>query len=184
MSEQNLTEIKRSMYCGLVRSEHIGKTIVLKGWVRHRRDHGGLIFVDLIDRTGHCQVVLNPEEMDRKHFDQAHALRDEYVIAVEGLVRERPDGTINTNYATGEIELMTERWEYFIARCFCFSIIVFLKSSLLSKAFIISAICGWLTSFTKIPASPMISTVEGVFIAITGTPQYILSIIGMFKYSP
>ena len=111
MGETDLTTAKRSMYCGDVRADHIGQTIVLKGWVRHRRDHGGLIFIDLIDRVGHCQVVLNPEEMDREKFEQAHALRDEYVIAVEGLVRARPAEAVNANYATGEIEVMTQEWE-------------------------------------------------------------------------
>ena len=99
------------MYCGQVRPEHIGQTILLKGWVRHRRDHGGLIFIDLIDREGHCQVVLNPQEMDPEHFEQAHDLRDEFVLAVEGEVRRRPEGTANPNYATGEVELKVTRWE-------------------------------------------------------------------------
>jgi len=99
------------MYCGQVRREHVGQTIILKGWVRHRRDHGGLIFIDLIDREGLCQVVLNLETMDREHFEQAHALRDEYVLAIEGVVRPRPEGTVNPNLPTGEIEVATTRWE-------------------------------------------------------------------------
>ena len=108
---QDLTTAPRSMYCGHVRREQIGQSLILKGWVRHRRDHGGLIFVDLIDRTGHCQVVLDPQTMDPEHFAQAHALRDEYVLAVEGVVRERPEGTANSSYPTGEVELLTRRWE-------------------------------------------------------------------------
>ncbi|MCX7046167.1 MAG: aspartate--tRNA ligase [Candidatus Sumerlaeota bacterium] len=110
-AEMDLRTAKRTMYCGQARAQHIGQTIILKGWVRHRRDHGGLIFVDLIDREGHCQVVLNPQEMDPQHFELAHTLRDEFVVAVEGLVRARPEGTVNPNYATGEVELKTQRWE-------------------------------------------------------------------------
>jgi aspartyl-tRNA synthetase len=102
---------KRTHYCGDLRRDHIGQIVVLKGWVHRRRDHGGLIFIDLRDRTGLCQVVLNPETMNRDDFDKAHALRNEYVLAVEGCVNARPEGTVNPNIATGEIEVPANHFE-------------------------------------------------------------------------
>ncbi len=102
---------RRTHYCGELRSDNIGEVVVLKGWVHRRRDHGGLIFIDLRDRTGLCQVVLNPETMNRDDFDKAHALRNEYVLAVEGCVNARPEGTVNPNIATGEIEVRVSIFE-------------------------------------------------------------------------
>ena len=93
----------RSHYCGQVDRSHIGEEIAVAGWVHRRRDHGGVIFVDLRDREGLLQVVFDPGDPDT--FAEAERLRGEYVLAVRGLVRERPEGTINPDLATGEVEL-------------------------------------------------------------------------------
>ncbi len=90
--------------CGSLRLDDAGKTVTLKGWVNRRRDLGGLIFIDLRDRFGTTQVVLNPQIAPAAH-ELASSLRNEYVIAVEGVVRQRPEGTANPKMATGEIEL-------------------------------------------------------------------------------
>jgi aspartyl-tRNA synthetase len=89
----------------------VGKTLVLKGWVHHRRDHGGLIFIDLRDRTGLCQVVLDPSRMNPDTFKQAHAIRSEYVLAVRGKLTPRIEGCVNANLPTGEVELEVEEFE-------------------------------------------------------------------------
>jgi aspartyl-tRNA synthetase len=89
----------------------VGKTLVLKGWVHHRRDHGGLIFIDLRDRTGLCQVVLDPSRMNPDTFKQAHAIRSEYVLAVRGKLTPRIEGCVNPNLPTGEVELEVEEFE-------------------------------------------------------------------------
>jgi aspartyl-tRNA synthetase len=99
-----LPEHKRTIYCGLLRPEHIGQEVVLCGWVHRRRDHGGLVFVDLRDREGLVQVVINPEGSADAHA-KADALRVEYVLSVRGVVRRRPDGTENANLPTGEVEV-------------------------------------------------------------------------------
>jgi aspartyl-tRNA synthetase len=98
---------KRSHYCGEVQSEHSGKKVVLMGWVQSRRDHGGLIFIDLRDRTGIVQISFNPEVHATAHR-KARSLRNEYVIAVRGKVSGRPEGTINPDLKTGEIEILAE----------------------------------------------------------------------------
>jgi len=108
---EDLRFASRTCYCGEVRASHIGQRVVLKGWIHSRRDHGGLIFIDLRDREGLCQVVLDPQAMDKAHFDQAHRLRDEWVLAIEGVVRERPEGTVNPNLPTGEVEVAADRFE-------------------------------------------------------------------------
>ncbi|OPX88744.1 MAG: Aspartate--tRNA ligase [Pelotomaculum sp. PtaB.Bin104] len=100
-------ELKRSHYCGSLRSEHAGQQVVLMGWAQRRRDHGGLIFVDLRDRSGLVQVVFSPE-LHEAAFHQAEAVRNEYVLAVIGTVRERPEGTANPNLATGEVEVLAQ----------------------------------------------------------------------------
>lgn len=102
---------RRTYYCGELRRDNIEEVVVLKGWINRRRDHGGLIFIDLRDRTGLCQVVLNPETMSREDFNKAHALRNEGVLAVEGSVTARPEGTVNPNIATGEIEVRVSIFE-------------------------------------------------------------------------
>ena len=94
----------RSEYCGLVNRRHLGQTVTLYGWVHRRRDHGGVIFVDLRDREGLVQVVCNPDSPET--FKTADRLRAEYVIRVEGSVRERPAGTVNPGLASGEVEVL------------------------------------------------------------------------------
>ena len=101
-------EWERSNFCGELTKEHIGKTVTLMGWVQSRRDHGGVIFVDLRDRNGLCQIVFNPER-DPKIHQTAEHLRDEWVIAVKGKVTPRTEETINPNLKTGEIEVMAEQ---------------------------------------------------------------------------
>ena len=93
----------RSHYCGHVDRALIGEDIAVAGWVHRRRDHGGVIFVDLRDREGLLQVVFDPSDPDT--FAEAERLRGEYVLAVRGRVRARPEGTVNPDLATGEVEL-------------------------------------------------------------------------------
>ncbi|MDE0005992.1 MAG: aspartate--tRNA ligase [Rhodospirillaceae bacterium] len=93
----------RSHYCGQVNRSHIGEKIAVAGWVHRRRDHGGVIFVDLRDREGLLQVVFDPGDPDT--FAEAERLRGEYVLAVHGRVRARPEGTVNPDLASGEVEL-------------------------------------------------------------------------------
>jgi aspartyl-tRNA synthetase len=102
--------MKRTDYCGELRIGHAGRRVTLEGWLFRRRDHGGLIFVDLRDREGIVQVVFNPETAPEAH-GAAHALRNEYVFRVEGTVRERPAGTVNPHLPTGEVEVMADRLE-------------------------------------------------------------------------
>ncbi len=103
MSE-SLTGLKRSHYCGTVKKDLVGQEVTLMGWVHRRRDHGGVIFVDLRDREGLVQIVFNPE-IGEELFQKAEAVRNEYVLAVVGTVGLRPEGTINPNLTTGEIEV-------------------------------------------------------------------------------
>ena len=94
----------RTAHAGLLSSEDIGNQVRVAGWVATRRDHGGVLFVDLRDASGIVQVVINPEEQPDLD-DVTHALRDEFCISVLGSVRARPEGTINPDLATGEIEI-------------------------------------------------------------------------------
>jgi len=100
--------LKRTHHCGNLRKEHTGQQTVLMGWVQRRRDHGGLIFVDLRDRSGLVQVVFNSDAAEEA-FRTAQILRSEYVLAVAGEVALRPEGTENPNLATGEIEVLGQR---------------------------------------------------------------------------
>jgi aspartyl-tRNA synthetase len=100
-----LGDWKRSCYCGEPRANAVGKELTLFGWVRTRRDHGGVIFVDLRDRSGICQIVFNPEVNATAH-EKAKQLRSEDVIAVQGSLSRRSPETINPDLATGEVELM------------------------------------------------------------------------------
>ena len=93
----------RSHYCGDINRSDIGSDIEISGWVHKRRDHGGVIFLDIRDLHGIVQVVFNPDL--KEVFDKADSCRSEFVVNIQGLVRERIDGAINTKMATGEIEL-------------------------------------------------------------------------------
>ena len=101
--------MKRSCYCGKVDESFIGKEVVVSGWVHSRRDHGGVIFIDLRDREGLVQIVFQPEK--KEIFIQAERLRSEYVLCVKGLVRNRPEGTINQNMYTGKVEIVVSALE-------------------------------------------------------------------------
>ena len=95
---------KRTHTCGDLRGTDTGKTVILMGWVHHRRDHGGLVFVDLRDRYGVTQIVFDPQLADKVH-KQSHLIRNEWVLAVKGAVSRRPEGTVNPKLPTGEIEV-------------------------------------------------------------------------------
>ena len=94
----------RSHYCGLVTEAQLGQTVSLCGWVNRRRDHGGVIFVDVRDREGYVQVVCDPDRAEM--FVVAESLRNEFCIQVKGLVRSRPEGTTNDNMKSGKIEVL------------------------------------------------------------------------------
>ncbi len=96
--------MKRTHNCGELRLQDKDRQVVLSGWVRRRRDHGGLIFIDLCDREGITQAVFNPE-IDKDAHQNAEGLRSEYVVTVTGTVRPRPEGTINPKLPTGEVEI-------------------------------------------------------------------------------
>lgn len=101
--------MKRTTYCGLVRPEHIGKMITLNGWVHNRRDHGGVIFLDLRDREGLMQLVFHPEQKDI--FARAEHIRSEAVLEVTGEVKRRDPAAVNPRLATGDVELAVEALE-------------------------------------------------------------------------
>ena len=98
--------MKRSCYCGEVSLADVGKELVLTGWTHRRRDHGGVIFVDLRDREGLVQVVFDPAVIDAETFAKGETIRNEYVLAVRGKVRPRPEGSANPNLKTGEVEVL------------------------------------------------------------------------------
>ncbi len=98
---------KRTEYAGLVDSKFIGQTVTLFGWVHRRRDHGGVIFIDLRDREGLVQVVCDPDRADV--FEAAENVRNEYCLQIQGMVRKRPEGTINTALTSGEIEVLCQQ---------------------------------------------------------------------------
>jgi aspartyl-tRNA synthetase len=99
----------RSHYCGQVEQSLIGEEVSVCGWVHRRRDHGGVIFVDLRDREGLLQVVFDPDRAEI--FAEAERIRGEFVLAVKGKVRERPEGTINPSMATGHVEVLAHELE-------------------------------------------------------------------------
>lgn len=96
--------VKRSHACNDLNQDHTGREVTLCGWVSRRRDHGGLIFVDLRDRSGIVQVVFSPD-VNKAAFDKAETVRNEYVLAVRGVVKARSEATVNPNMATGSIEV-------------------------------------------------------------------------------
>jgi aspartyl-tRNA synthetase len=100
----------RDLMCGEVRPEHVGQRLTLAGWADSRRDHGGLVFVDLRDKTGLCQLVINPERAP-KAAETAHTVRNEFVLRAEGEVVRRAPEAVNPNIPTGEIELQVDRLE-------------------------------------------------------------------------
>lgn len=104
---EGLGGLSRTHGCGTLSADHVGESVVLMGWVHRRRDHGGVIFLDLRDRSGMVQVVLSPDICEEA-FEKGQAVRPEYVLAVWGKVRRRPPGTENPNMATGEIEVAAE----------------------------------------------------------------------------
>jgi aspartyl-tRNA synthetase len=100
----------RDVMCGEVGPEHVGKRLTLSGWADSRRDHGGLVFVDLRDRSGLCQLVMNPERAPEA-TQTAHAVRNEFVLRAEGEVVRRAPEAVNPNIPTGEVELQVDRLE-------------------------------------------------------------------------
>jgi aspartyl-tRNA synthetase len=109
---QEISPLVRRSYstCGELREAHIGQSVTIKGWVNRRRDHGGLIFLDIRDRYGITQVVANPERSPDAHR-VAETVRGEFVLAVTGEVARRPEGTENPNMATGQIEIVVSSIE-------------------------------------------------------------------------
>ncbi|MBW2511647.1 MAG: aspartate--tRNA ligase, partial [Deltaproteobacteria bacterium] len=99
-----LGDWKRSHYCGDLSKQDIGREVCLMGWVHRRRDHGGLIFIDLRDRTGIAQLALDPDRDPQSHA-KAEAVRNEFVVAAIGTVSPRPEGTVNPKMKTGEVEI-------------------------------------------------------------------------------
>ena len=99
----------RSHYCGEVKKSEVGQEVEVCGWVHRRRDHGGVIFLDLRDRSGIVQVVYDPDTQES--FATADRVRNEFVLKAKGLVRDRPDGTLNSEMATGEVEILGSQLE-------------------------------------------------------------------------
>jgi len=100
----------RTHYCGQLGSDHVGEIVILYGWVDRRRDHGGVIFLDLRDRTGLVQIVSDPERTPQS-YSQADELRSEYVVKVTGLVSRRPEDSLNPRLPTGEVEVYAQQIE-------------------------------------------------------------------------
>ena len=107
-----MTRHRRTDYCGNLNESHIDKQVVLMGWVHRRRDHGGVIFVDLRDREGLVQVVFNPDFSEQTH-KEAGRIRSEFVIGVHGVVRRRPEGMENHDLKTGMTEVFADELEIF-----------------------------------------------------------------------
>lgn len=99
----------RTCYTGEVNKDHLNQTVTLFGWVHRRRDHGGVIFIDLRDRAGLAQIVVDPDNVEA--FKTAEAIRNEFCVRITGLVRQRPEGTSNADLASGEIEILCREIE-------------------------------------------------------------------------
>ncbi|HFB2762189.1 TPA: aspartate--tRNA ligase [Neisseria gonorrhoeae] len=99
----------RTNYCGLISEQYLGQTVTVKGWVHRRRDHGGVIFIDLRDREGIVQVVIDPDTPEA--FAAADSARNEYVLGIAGRVRNRPEGTTNDKMISGKIEILAKEIE-------------------------------------------------------------------------
>ena len=99
----------RTCYTGEVNKNYLDEQVSLFGWVHRRRDHGGVIFIDLRDRAGLAQVVVNPD--NEAGFAIAERIRNEFCIRVTGVVRQRPEGTINPDLASGEVEVVCDEIE-------------------------------------------------------------------------
>ena len=97
----------RTTYCGLVSEALMGQTVTLMGWAHRRRDHGGVIFVDLRDREGLVQIVCDPDRAEM--FAVAEGVRNEFCLKIVGKVRARPEGTANANLVSGKVEVLA--WE-------------------------------------------------------------------------
>lgn len=102
---EDFAQLKRTHTCGELRKSYSGQKVILNGWAHRWRDHGGLLFLDLRDRYGLTQVVFNPQTVDQKTYEEASHLRAEDVVSVAGTVRARPEGTVNKELTTGEIEV-------------------------------------------------------------------------------
>src|SRR5579871_6076236 len=100
--------MKRTHYCGELRAAQIGQNVTLTGWVHVRRDLGGIVFIELRDRTGTSQIVFDPQH-NKPSWELAQSLRSEFVIAIEGAVRKRPAGTENVKMPTGEVEVLVHQ---------------------------------------------------------------------------
>ncbi|MBR5485356.1 MAG: aspartate--tRNA ligase [Oscillospiraceae bacterium] len=109
--EKELIALKRTLYCGQLREEHIGKQVVVNGWVQTKRDMGGVIFIDLYDREGTLQVVFDAADLTAEQFAVTESLKSQSVIGVKGTVRLRSKETVNPKIATGTVELMAEAIE-------------------------------------------------------------------------
>ncbi|HHZ69458.1 MAG TPA: aspartate--tRNA ligase [Methylococcaceae bacterium] len=99
----------RTHYCGEVNQKHLEQQVTVYGWVHRRRDHGGVIFIDLRDREGLLQIIFDPDSPET--FILGESVRSEYVLSIKGIVRARPEGTVNPNMATGEIEVLVTQAE-------------------------------------------------------------------------
>ncbi|HEX9912491.1 MAG TPA: aspartate--tRNA ligase, partial [candidate division Zixibacteria bacterium] len=109
----NFKNLKRTHTCGELRKSHSGQRVRLNGWVNSYRNHGGLIFIDLRDRYGITQVVFKPDLVDKETMELSASLRTEFVVGIEGIVAERPEGMQNKEMTTGEIEVIVEKLAVF-----------------------------------------------------------------------
>ncbi len=99
----------RTHYCGELSAALIGRSVTLAGWANRRRDHGGVIFIDLRDREGLAQVVFNPDSQES--FRTAERIRNEFVLKIKGTIRKRPEGSMNPELRSGEVELVAQEVE-------------------------------------------------------------------------